>query len=281
MSQINNGSGGGGGGTTINPTNGVLPVRSSSSAFIDSPFTVSGGNVASSGILTAPSYNLATSAAWCVSLFEASANGSNSIKLCAPSAITVDETYTFPDGLPTNYAPAIVSSTGAITLPDTGTSGQVLTSNGVGVAPTFQPLAGNTYYTIAVGGFVGIPANGSTLYLTHVADIGNGLRPALADAQVLVPVSGTVVGFTIKTLISNPGTSEAITFKAKINSATSIGSCTVSGAVRNASCSTNSIAASNAVVGGTDLVTLEMDAPTWVTPPNNIFVSGYLVIKNT
>jgi len=37
---------------TINPTNGVIPVRSNATTFIDSPLSVSGGNVTNTGTLT-------------------------------------------------------------------------------------------------------------------------------------------------------------------------------------------------------------------------------------
>jgi hypothetical protein len=43
---------GGGGGTTINPTNGVIPVRANATTFNDSPFSVASGNVSDSGNLT-------------------------------------------------------------------------------------------------------------------------------------------------------------------------------------------------------------------------------------
>jgi parallel beta helix pectate lyase-like protein len=48
---VNLGGGGGGGGTTINPTNGVIPVRSNSTTFVDSPVSVSGSQVQSTDTL--------------------------------------------------------------------------------------------------------------------------------------------------------------------------------------------------------------------------------------
>jgi hypothetical protein len=41
-----------GGGTTINPTNGVIPVRANATTFNDSPLSVASGNVSDSGNLT-------------------------------------------------------------------------------------------------------------------------------------------------------------------------------------------------------------------------------------
>jgi hypothetical protein len=46
-----NGTGGGGGGTTINPTDGTIPVRSNATTFLNSPLSVTGGNVTASGAL--------------------------------------------------------------------------------------------------------------------------------------------------------------------------------------------------------------------------------------
>lgn len=44
----------GGSSLTINPSNGVIPVRSNATTFIDSPLSVSGGNVANTGVYTGP-----------------------------------------------------------------------------------------------------------------------------------------------------------------------------------------------------------------------------------
>jgi hypothetical protein len=44
----------GGSTLTINPTNGVIPVRSNATTFIDSPLSVSGSNVANSGTFLGP-----------------------------------------------------------------------------------------------------------------------------------------------------------------------------------------------------------------------------------
>lgn len=91
----------------------------------------------------------------------------------------------------TNFAVQIGNATGSLTSVALGTAGQVLTSNGAGVAPTFQAAAGGGITTIAGD-------TGSTMGPVVTFD-GNGN----AGASVLFIVTGTTVSLDVTDTADN------------------------------------------------------------------------------
>lgn len=90
----------GGGGATINTTNGTIPVRSNATTFIDSPESVSGGNVTNSGSYTATDFIPNTILAWHTKSCEALVNGGNCWNFYSASALSTDRDWFWPDSTP-------------------------------------------------------------------------------------------------------------------------------------------------------------------------------------
>ena len=110
-----------------------------------------------------------------------SVTGGNNITITGNPAITPTVNVSGT----TNFAVQIGNATGSLTSVALGTAGQVLTSNGAGVAPTFQAGGGGGLTTIA-----GDTGSTTGPVVTFDGDTNSG-------ATVLFTVAGTTVSFNV------------------------------------------------------------------------------------
>jgi len=101
----------------------------------------------------------------------------------------------------------------------TGTSGQVLVSNGPGVAPTFQTISAG----VGSGGILGTGSPDSTLANTattsYYAPFGFAPSATQASAQFIMPVAGTLSRLYVN--VTANGSTTPVTVTLNVNSANS------------------------------------------------------------
>ena len=85
----------------------------------------------------------------------------------------------------------VSSSSGEISSSGAGTSGQVMTSNGAGVAPTFQAIS-NPIWTAVAGNTVSLAASNN--YMLDNAALTTATLPATCAAGATIRISGSGAG---------------------------------------------------------------------------------------
>jgi hypothetical protein len=174
------------GNTAINPTNGVIPVRSSSGAFSDSPFSVSGGVVTSAG-----SPGVAGQVAFGQGTLPSILGGQ--VGITVPSSVTA-------------YQFILPGASGSGFLLDTAASNQdtlsrVATTGSGNVVLAAGPTFANATCTGTCTGFGGSTANTATLQL-H----GNCSGPVGSTASGLGGVDVVSLGSLVNGSLCNAGT---------------------------------------------------------------------------
>jgi hypothetical protein len=159
-------------------------------------------------------------------------------------------------------------------LASIGTAGQVLTSNGAGVPPTFQTIGSASLITAQAN--TSSPLDARTYYI-----IQNATLTILAGGETtpyIVPKSGTIIAaYGALQVLGTLGSGESCTFAIRLNETTNY-NITTSAVASSADNTFNNSAMSVPITAG-DTIGFLFITPTWATNPTNVIVSITVVLQ--
>ena len=119
------------------------------------------------------------------------------------------------------------------------------------------------------------PGDGSVKYVGALPN--QSPRDFATQPAIRVPVSGTVVGFWVKSFVNSVGSNEDVTLVLRHNDTTDFGSTVDQWDTQYTDVVSGTL--SQAVTAGDSLV-LKISAPTWpTTNPTGVYVQGYILIQ--
>jgi len=217
----------------------------------------------------------------------------NAINLTSSGIVKYNGTGTFsgvspvtvPDGgtgLASTTAYAVLcggtTSTAALqSIAGVGSSGQVLTSNGAGALPTFQPAAGGLGYTLSANNQPGNPADGTTYFISPGLALTGSPTSGGAFTRFYVPQAGTITKvYGTATVQGTLATTENSTFSIRLNNTTDT---TVTNTLKlNTADNAFNATVSISVVAG-DYIEFKFVGATWATNPTTVSFSATAYIS--
>jgi len=150
-----------------------------------------------------------------------------------------------------------------------GTSGQVLTSNGASLLPTFQAVSGGTGYVLYTVCTSANPADGQTYFLALGNAITTNTTSGDLSGLMYVPKTGTITACVGNFNVAGTlGSAENATLNIRLNNTTdtAVTSTLKFNAIEN---NISNTALSIAVTAG-DYLEFKLVCPTWATNPTTV-----------
>lgn len=170
---------------------------------------------------------------------------------------------------------AYYNGTGTFSGVDASTAAFVLTSNGTGVAPSFQAASGgsNSISGFFANGTSGSsPADATTYYMINGTAFGLTTDSAETRCRIYIPYTTTINNvYGLIRVNGTLGSAQDITLFIRKNN-TSNTNITTTARASSADNSFNGTSLGLSLAAG-DFITFGFTGPTWTTNPTNVFVS--------
>lgn len=130
------------------------------------------------------------------------------------------------------------------------------------------------YYSLPFACVSTSPADAASVYVGSL--FGTGGRSVATQPAIAIPVSGTVVGYWVKSFVNSPGTTETVNFYLRHNDTTDFGNITDLWDTQYTDVTSGTL--SQSVTAG-DTIVLKIVCPTWATNPTGVAVTGWILVK--